>query len=52
MAMVVVNLPRNSKGLMIRAYESHSFPLIRPAIKPFFLLGRRLTIAMRDGEIW
>ena len=29
--------PTKIAGLMIRAYENHWFPLIRPAIKPLFL---------------
>ena len=32
--------PRNSRGpYMIRAYEKHWFPLIRPAIKSLFRFG-------------
>ena len=34
------NVPPSARaGLMIRAYENHWFPLIRPAIKPLFLGG-------------
>ncbi len=29
--------PQEIAGLMIRVYEAHWFPLIRPAIKPLFL---------------
>ena len=30
------NAPPEIAGLMIRAYEDHWFPLIRPAVQPLF----------------